>query len=108
MFVYIGMRSLFIFSVLCFTFVCSRRLSYYGWPTYFYMLSKKLFLVLFHFLILILRRKNLPIPMDNDLNGIVNIEQMGDYKRHFAITISPSERAILRDEKCFPEQEWTF
>jgi len=55
-----------------------------------------------------LYRKNLPIPQDRDINGIVKIEQMGDYKRHFAITISPSERAILRDEKCFPEQEWTF
>jgi hypothetical protein len=53
-------------------------------------------------------RSNIPVPADNEISGIVKIEQMGDYKRHFSIIISPSERSILRDEKCFPEQEWTF
>jgi len=53
-------------------------------------------------------RENLQIPKDNEISGVVNIEQMNDYKRHFSITISPSERSVLRGEKPFPEQEWTF
>lgn len=92
----------FVISVIHLSFI----LLYFCYFLYHFLNQPQLKILFF--LALIFYRNILPIPADNDINGVVKIEQMGDYKRHFAITISPSERAILRDEKCFPEQEWTF